>query len=276
MTHEQNTASVREKLGQTHAMLRQIKAQDDEITKGATARYAQVQERLEQLRPKVVTDQEAADEYLELTKEKGALLRALEGHEQPEEMAKSHISEYVNSHGTFVAAHEDKRPEKTPDARDGHVRLFSGSHEEVKEIHGRGVFGGVFASPDKESADSHGIGPNRVTHFIDVPEDSILTQHDLEYELDYDKVSSALRSAAHWAGEDDFDRLWELVIEDKQADDGDEELLRVDSLGEASWEAQRLRGLVAKELGYKAVEMDDEHGTSYLVLPGSKISPIKS
>ncbi|PHK54024.1 hypothetical protein CR199_15090, partial [Enterococcus faecium] len=32
------------------------------------------------------------------------------------------------------------------------------------------------------------------------------------------------------------------------------------------WEKQRLRGRVAARLGYDAVEMDDGHGTSYLIV----------
>lgn len=259
-------------IGQCHAMLRQIKAQDEEITKGATARLEQVQARLEQLRPKAVLDEAAADEYLELTKEKGALLRALEGYELPDEMKKAHIDSYTKKNGTFVAAHEDSRPNHVP-VPSGHVRLFSGSHETINKIHGGGVFGGIFASESKEVADSHGLGPSRVTHYMDVPEDLILSQHDLDYEIDYDKVAEALKSAAHWVDDDDFDRLWELVIEEEMTDDGDERILRSDDLGEASWEAQRLRGIVATKLGYKAVEMNDEHGVSYLVLPGVDIHP---
>jgi hypothetical protein len=34
---------------------------------------------------------------------------------------------------------------------------------------------------------------------------------------------------------------------------------------DASWECQRLRGVVAKKLGFKAAEMIDEHGTVYLI-----------
>ena len=33
-----------------------------------------------------------------------------------------------------------------------------------------------------------------------------------------------------------------------------------------SWELQRLRGHVAAYLGFDAIEMNDEHGTSYLIV----------
>jgi len=32
-----------------------------------------------------------------------------------------------------------------------------------------------------------------------------------------------------------------------------------------------VRGAIAKDLGYQAVEMEDEHGTSHLILPGAKL-----
>lgn len=77
MSHDQDTADVRRRLGQAAGMLAKSKAQGDAITSGASARYDQVVKRLEELRPKAVMDRDAANEYLELTKEKGALLRTL-------------------------------------------------------------------------------------------------------------------------------------------------------------------------------------------------------
>jgi predicted trehalose synthase len=79
MSYEQDTASLRQKIGQHHAMLAQCDAQDEAITKGATERMKQVVSRLDELRTKALLDHAAADEYLELTKEKGALLRTLAG-----------------------------------------------------------------------------------------------------------------------------------------------------------------------------------------------------
>ena len=80
MSHDTDTASIRSRLGQTSAMMAQMGAQHEEITKGATARLAQVEKQIEALKPKVILDHSAADEYMDLTKEKGALLRTLEGH----------------------------------------------------------------------------------------------------------------------------------------------------------------------------------------------------
>ena len=41
-----------------------------------------------------------------------------------------------------------------------------------------------------------------------------------------------------------------------------------DDIAEADWDAQKMRGEIARYFGFIAVEMSDEHGTSYLVLSG--------
>ena len=164
---------------------------------------------------------------------------------------KTHVEAYTKKDGTFVAAHED-----------GRRTLYHGSREHVAEIKNKGTFGGLFASGDRESAMSHG----EIVHRIDLQEDQIMTQGQLEKLTDDD-----LKAVAHWVDDDDLERLRELVINDEKADDDDARILRADDAGEASWEAQRLRGALAKRAGFSAVEMNDEHGTSYLVLPGVKL-----
>lgn len=42
-------------------------------------------------------------------------------------------------------------------------------------------------------------------------------------------------------------------------------------LEKAGWLAQKYRGRVAQALGFSAIEMSDEHGVSYLVVPGVKV-----
>lgn len=151
------------------------------------------------------------------------------------------------------------------------MKLFHGSSSVVSEVKNIGVFGGVFAHCNESVALSHGDN----LHIINVDEDRVLTQHALNYELDYDVVCAALRDVAV-VEDDDFDMMHEIVIEEAALADFDEdEVLRVfhaDDLAEAGWDAQRLRGKVAAKLGYLAVEMDDEHGTSYLILSGAEIS----
>lgn len=46
-----------------------------------------------------------------------------------------------------------------------------------------------------------------------------------------------------------------------------------DGFGALSWELQNQRGLLAKDLGFKAVAVADEHGLSYLIPSGAGVRP---
>lgn len=65
------------RIGSTASMLRQIHRQGEVIAAGAAERLEAVNERLQALRLSAVTDRAAAEEYMRLTEEKGALLRTL-------------------------------------------------------------------------------------------------------------------------------------------------------------------------------------------------------
>ncbi len=79
MSHTQNTAVLHRALNANHALLGQCQAQQAAITNGATARLKQVLVHLDKLRKRTINDDDAAEDYLELTREKGALLRTLAG-----------------------------------------------------------------------------------------------------------------------------------------------------------------------------------------------------
>lgn len=148
--------------------------------------------------------------------------------------------------------------------------LYHGSAGIITEIKDQGLFGGLFAG-GKEAALSHGD----MLHIIEIDDSDVLTQSHLEYDADFVAVKAVIAQATRCESEEDEEIAWAVVVEDKCAHDFDEEtvclIFRSDDAGEASWEAQRIRGLIAKALGFKAVEMNDEHGTTYLVLPGANI-----
>lgn len=133
-------------------------------------------------------------------------------------------------------------------------------------------FGGVFAGPDGGMYGEH-------RHAIVLNPDSILTVDDFE-SLDEtsDEVKAAVRKAAPWMTDEQIEQAWPFIAETENVFDSDadvETLFKADDAGEASWEAQRIRGQVAKALGYQAVEMNDETGVSVLVLPGVTTYPIR-
>ena len=164
-------------------------------------------------------------------------------------------------------------PEKT-------LRIYRGSHVEspeysVEENYRNDIYGGVFGSSNINAARSHGSG---TVHFTDIPENKILTHYDLNYEIPYEQTKNALLKARPDLknNQELFDELYDVVVGDAGQDlskfDKDKilDLLRK-SGSEAENEAQKLRGKVAKNLGYKAVEMTDEHGSgTYLVVPGAR------
>ena len=153
--------------------------------------------------------------------------------------------------------------------------LFHGSNDSqpLRSVNpGQGLFGGVFASQNDRSALSHGDKLYRMT----IPDEHVLTQHALDYEVPYEKASGFLKNKIRG---DNVDDIADMVISGKDVWNSripENQLLHAlssDDLGEASWQIQQLRGQLSKHLGYKAVEMPDEHGTSYLVNSAINLRP---
>lgn len=155
------------------------------------------------------------------------------------------------------------------------MTLYHGSKGVVEDIKDKGLYGGVFASPSSDSALSHGDN----LHTIKVPQEKVLTQHEIEYgDIPHNKITDFLKRNFKKASEEELTELEAAIFEDKGLykidipEDRILDLFGTDDISSADWDGQRLRGKFAKELGYQAVEMKDEHGTSYLVLPGAKIT----
>ena len=170
------------------------------------------------------------------------------------------------------------------------LRIYRGSYEDVpiykveENYKGNDIFGGVFGSPSLSSAESHGGG---AVHYTEIPKNKILTQSDLNYQIPFEDTKKALLKARPDLKNNSelFDEVYNIVINDSgldlynYSDDFINKAFKTTDFGEAEFEAQRLRGQVSKNLGYKAVEVMDEHGTSYLVAPGAqfkKVNKLKS
>jgi hypothetical protein len=138
------------------------------------------------------------------------------------------------------------------------MELFHGSNETITEIRPDGVFGGVFAAPSEDAARSHGD----VVHVIESPRH--LTDFALNYEID-----GAYDVALELADGDERSADAIMSVGCESLDDCEPE-----DAGEQGWEFQRLRGVLAARLGYTSVEMLDEHGTTYLCLPGCSVSVV--
>ena len=142
------------------------------------------------------------------------------------------------------------------------IELFHGGPGTVTEIRPLG-FEGIFASGERRAAESHG---DHLT-VIELDKSDVLTHYALNYEIsDIELINSVLRSECATGA--DLERVWEIVIEDAgcECSDDDTELFSCVEFDDPAWEAQRIRGRVAAALGYRAVEMRDEHGTTYLIV----------
>lgn len=128
---------------------------------------------------------------------------------------------------------------------------YHGTNNKIEQIKSGGTFGGIFGAPEIRSAQSHG------DFVYEVTSNKPLTDYALNYEID---------------------GAWEAAVEVCR---GDEE--RAEAIMDASCpsddaedglELQRLRGRLAAKLGFDSVEMLDEHGTTWLCLPGCNIKEI--
>lgn len=129
---------------------------------------------------------------------------------------------------------------------------FHGSSQTVSEITSRGAFGGLFAASSERSALSHGC----ILHIIVSP------NHLTDFELNYgERAGEAEEIAEEIAGE-----LASNILDRGCPTDSTDP--------EDGIELQRLRGVLASRLGYTSVEMEDEHGTTVLCLPGCTVKLI--
>jgi hypothetical protein len=155
------------------------------------------------------------------------------------------------------------------------TRVTHGSNDinftgEIKKGGLGNLFDGLFASRG-DTSDYGGV--KQVQYDID--EGNIMSMGDVD--VDYDNAIDFIRKEYPDADEDAVNDLYEIIAEDQSVFDMSNNPLEqfgFDDLGEASWEGQRLRGKLAKEQGFDAVEMSDEFGTSILIPYGSNAKKV--
>lgn len=146
--------------------------------------------------------------------------------------------------------------------------FFHGAVDPVDgDVIKEGYFHGMFYSSSRNSALGHG---DRI-YISEVNEDDIISAKSLAYE---DGVYEIFEKKYGDDAELIYDlttesrNIWNLNEEEKQKV---YELLGCTDEADADFTIQKEAALVADELGYKAVAVEDEHGTSYIILPGNKV-----
>ena len=146
--------------------------------------------------------------------------------------------------------------------------FFHGAVDPVEgDVIKEGYFHGMFYSGSRNSALGHG---DRI-YISEVNEDDVISAKSLAYE---DGVYEIFEKKYGDDAELIYDlttesrNIWNLNEEEKQKV---YELLGCTDEADADFMIQKEAALVADELGYKAVAVEDEHGTSYIILPGNKV-----
>lgn len=146
--------------------------------------------------------------------------------------------------------------------------FFHGAVDSVEgDVIKERYFHGMFYSSSRNSALGHG---DRI-YISEVNEDDIISAKSLAYE---DGVYEIFEKKYGDDAELIYDlttesrNIWNLNEEEKQKV---YELLGCTDEADADFMIQKEAALVADELGYKAVAVEDEHGTSYIILPGNKV-----
>ncbi len=146
--------------------------------------------------------------------------------------------------------------------------FFHGAVDPVEgDVIKEGYFHGMFYSSSRNSALGHG---DRI-YISEVNEDDIISAKSLAYE---DGVYEIFQKKYG----DDAELIYDLTTESRNIWNLNEEekqkvykLLGCTDEADADFAIQKEAALVADELGYKAVAVEDEHGTSYIILPGNKV-----
>lgn len=158
------------------------------------------------------------------------------------------------------------------------MKLYHGSEERIKdlEIKNNDLFCGMFFSSDYDAARGHG----KFMYTVDVDDDNIIDSHSFPWDDDvYDFAVERYGNLAsdildYVAGEKNEYRaeIDELLLISKK-------LLGYeinDDLYELSFALQKEAAIIADHIGYKAVAVDDEHGTSYIVMPGAVMREVSN
>lgn len=151
--------------------------------------------------------------------------------------------------------------------------VFTHSGTVIENIKNQKPFDGIFASYGDTSYS--GVGSeNTQTSFV-ARKGKIARRGDID--LDYDESINFLKSEFPNEADEFYNELYEWVAEDK-VDPWENNILDRFGYdpGEASWEAQRLRGQMAAAQDYDAIEMIDESGVSIMIPHQSKVLKLEN
>lgn len=140
------------------------------------------------------------------------------------------------------------------------MKLLHTSPSEITEINAFGRFGEFLFFADEAYVMTAG---EHITYCIDIDENAIIEAGQLFYHDDAEKLTGLVAELAEKLSIDEDDAE-SLIDESKSIWDMDLDIDPED-MADASWDIQVFTARAAQALGFRAVEVEDEQGTSYMV-----------
>ncbi|WP_339118553.1 hypothetical protein [Halomonas sp. BMC6] len=140
------------------------------------------------------------------------------------------------------------------------MKLLHTSPREITEINSFGRFGEFLFFADEAYVMTAG---EHVTYSIEIEEDAIIEAGQLFYHDDAEKLNTLVAELAEKLNIDEDDAE-ALIDESKSIWDMDLDI-EPEDMADASWDVQVFTARAAQILGYRAVQVEDEQGASYMV-----------
>lgn len=148
------------------------------------------------------------------------------------------------------------------------MQLFHTSPVEITAINGIGRFGSHLFFSDRVYQMAAG---DVVVYSLEIDESDVISAREIYYRDDLDKIQPIIDRVMRQFGVDD-DAALDLVCERSDVYDLD----GVDDLAEASWDVQGYTAQAAALLGFRAVKVTDESGTSYMIDMAGRLADLKA
>lgn len=140
------------------------------------------------------------------------------------------------------------------------MKLLHTSPNEITKINSFGRFGEFLFFADEAYVMTAG---EHVTYSIEIEDDALIQAGQLFYHDDAEKLSDLVAELAEKLSIDEDDAEG-LIEESKSIWDMDLDI-EPEDMADASWDVQVFTARAAQLLGFRAVEVEDEQGTSYMV-----------
>ena len=152
------------------------------------------------------------------------------------------------------------------------MKLYHGSEKQITtDTIKEGYFHGMFFSYTKE--DAVGLASPKFLYSTEIEESDIIDASSFIYDdVSWETIKNKYGENAELLGDlISGERIIWDGLDDDEMNIVEKTFPTADGNAEIDWMIQKAAAEIADTLGYKAVEVQDEHGASVIVLPGNTI-----